>query len=46
MQIQLECDTPVVDGILSCYNVSQATERLQSPDAITDTIKFLLKETE
>lgn len=41
MTIQLETMTPIVDGILSCYNVQQMIERLSDPSAIVDTAKFL-----
>ena len=41
MQIQLETDTPIVDGVLSCYSLEQMVNRLKDTKPIEDTTKFL-----
>ena len=42
MKLQLEYSVPVLDYILPCYTREQAVARLQDPQPVVDTAKFLL----
>lgn len=41
MNVQLETNVPIIDGVLSCYTIEQVEERLKNPQGIIDTTKFL-----